>query len=120
MLVMKEKVFVSTKYLKKHLKSLFSKANGSLRFCSSSLIVEGLVLHAEVWRQTLKGAVGRVHDAGSAVAAQSHGVRDRRVNAGQTVGELERLVVEVPVRTHILVLHRSDLHQGVLGIHQSL
>lgn len=79
------------------------------------LVVERDVVHAEVRLQALEGAVGRVHGAATAVAAQSHGVGHGRVHAGWTVGKLECFMSDVPVRAHVLV-HVSEryLEDGIL------
>lgn len=82
---------------------------------ASWLVVEKIVVHAEAWVQALKGAVWRVPGAAATVAVQGHRVGDGRVHAGRAVGKLERLVVEVLVRAHVLVdIAERNLNDGVL------
>lgn len=83
---------------------------------STVLVVEGDVVHAEVRLQALEGAVGRVHGAAAAVAAQGHGVGDHRVHPRRAARELKSPVEVVLVCTHVLVhFAHGDLQNRVLG-----
>lgn len=61
------------------------------------------VVNAEVGLQALKGAVRCIHYTAAAAAAQSHWVGDDWVHTRRTVRKLECLVVQVPIRAHMLV-----------------
>lgn len=79
------------------------------------IVVEGDVVHAQVWLQALEGAVGGVQGAAAAVAAHSHRIGDRGLHSRRTSRQLIGLVVEALVGAHVLInLVERDLNDWIL------